>query len=355
MADIKNVKSGNNQVNKIYVGDNISWIYEAPDITAPVTTPYPTSAASYNPGREIYFEVNETCFTYYTLDGSPVSEASTLYTAPIVLNATTTINYFSIDLAGNAETPKTVTYTIAALTPAKPVVTTIAGNWYVRVNWTATANTDSYNVYRSTAAGVLGETLSTAQTGVGFDDNNPINNTTYYYTVRANNVSGYTDSDQVTATPAAPAPSGWRYLKILGYGATAAGQEATTRMIEAEAYIDATTNVLAGKTAISYSAINAGSTSIATLTDGVKTSTSNSYPIWWTATPNANVVFDLGSSQDLVSLAYYGYSVSGAQRANRFAWYGSNTNNGTDWVMLWDASTNVTLQPLLPNGYERTL
>ena len=115
MADIKNVKLGNTQINKIYCGENISWIYEEPDITAPVTTPYPTPTVEYAAGREVYFEVNETCFTYYTLDGSPVSVNSILYDAPIVLNEDTTINYFSIDLAGNAETPKTVFYNITEI------------------------------------------------------------------------------------------------------------------------------------------------------------------------------------------------------------------------------------------------
>lgn len=135
MAKIQNIKMGNNQVNKIYVGENINWIYEAPDITAPTTNHYPTTSVEYDAGREVYFEVDETCFTYYTLDGSPVSEASTLYTAPIVINEDTTINYFSIDLAGNAETPKTASYNIkfvvpttVSISPSNPVQTTIPFN-----------------------------------------------------------------------------------------------------------------------------------------------------------------------------------------------------------------------------------
>jgi len=432
--DIKNIKLGNNQVDKIYVGDNISWIYEAPDVTAPITTPYPTAAVEYDAGEEVYFEVDETCFTYYTLDGSPVSEASTLYTAPIVINEDTVINYFSIDLAGNAETPKTVSYNIKFVVPTtvtisptntiqaiipititltssegkaiyyrlgtgtqqtytapfsvnqssagvqgvmipiyywgegeteqsitydtttaiagKPVIVPTEGNNQVVLNWIAPANTTSYNVYRSTASGTLGTALLMYGWQTTYTDATAVNGTTYYYTVKAANYGNNQNSDQVAATPEAAAPSGWRYLKIEGYGASESGQEVTTRMVEVEAYVGETTNVLAGKTAISYEAISTGG-AIATLTNGIKTTTG--YPIWWTATPNADVVFDLGSVQALTSLAYYGYSTGAAPRTNRFKWYGSNTNNGADWVVLWDASANTVVQPALPNGYEVTI
>ena len=435
MADIKNVKLGNTQIDKIYVGENISWIYEEPDLTAPVTTPYPTPTVEYDAGREVYFEVNEACFTYYTLDGSPVTENSTLYTAPIVITEDTTINYFSVDLAGNAEAPKTVTYNIKFVLPStvtispsntiqstipitvtltssagktiyyrvgtgsqqtytapftvnqdtigvqsvnipvyywgegeseqsiiydtstavagKPVVTAIPGNYYVRVNWNATANTTSYNVYRSIVAGQVGELVSQYQVNNFYDDNTAQNGTTYYYTVRAANYGNVgLNSDQVSATPtAAPAPTeGYRYLKIEGYGAAEAGQEVTTRIVEVEAYVGGT-NVLAGKTAISYQPISAGSTNIATITDGNKSGSSGTYPLWWTATPNANIVFDLGSVQPLTQLRHIGYSTTGAIRANRFKWYGSNTNNGTDWISLWDGSANTNTQAVLPGGY----
>lgn len=41
---------------------------------------------------------------YYTTNGDIPTTASTKYTAPIVLSATTTINYFAVDVNGNAET-----------------------------------------------------------------------------------------------------------------------------------------------------------------------------------------------------------------------------------------------------------
>jgi hypothetical protein len=154
------------------------------------------------------------------------------------------------------------------------------------------------------------------------------------------------------------AATGWRYLKIEGYGATETGQEVTTRLIEFEAW-EGATNRMAGlaDAAITWQTPN-NSVAIATNTikDGVKGTTSNTYPFWWTATPNANIVIDLGAQRALTKLNYYGYSISGVQRNNRFKVLASNTNNGTDWQTIWDNSTGqLGLQPLLPSGYEKIL
>jgi hypothetical protein len=442
MAEIKDVRLGTGQVNKIYCGTDL--VFEKIlDTTAPITTPRPLDLVNnptntYDAPQTVYLDVNEMCDTYYTLDGGEPTTASAKYVGDgIYMDATKVLKYFSVDLAGNAEAVKTTTYNINAvevpisyISPSeviqnnfpitvnitrsileattyykigtgaqqtftapfqvsqstagvlgtqipitywtvsnaggteaqrtltydtagaiagKPVVTATAGNYYVSVDWGATPNATSYNVYRSTAAGVLGTLVSEYFTGLHYDDNYAINGTTYYYTVRAANYGGYGAlSDQAVATPNA-APSGWRYLKIIGYGSVQ--EPATTRMIEVEAW-EGATNRMAAATILSNDAINAGGL-IGTIKDTIKTT--SGYPIWWTATPNANVVVDLGAVRPLTSLAYYSYSTASVPRANRFKIQGSNTNNGIDWVDLWDASANVTVQPALPSGYERVL
>lgn len=50
--------------------------------------------------------------TYYTLDGSQPSAASTLYTGPITINDTVVLRFFSVDVAGNAEGIKREEYAI---------------------------------------------------------------------------------------------------------------------------------------------------------------------------------------------------------------------------------------------------
>ena len=65
--------------------------------TAPVTV---TLTATDNPGG--YGVAN----TYYTTDGSTPTTSSTVYTGPFTVKQNTTVQFFSTDLAGNAETPK---------------------------------------------------------------------------------------------------------------------------------------------------------------------------------------------------------------------------------------------------------
>ncbi|KXO06208.1 hypothetical protein AYK81_00470 [Bacillus thuringiensis] len=147
--------------------------------------------------------------------------------------------------------------------------------------------------------------------------------------------------------------NGYRYLKIEGYGASEEGQESTTRIIEVEAYVGkdnilrTTDHTVIGETP------SKGSINLETIYDGVKTASSDSYPIWWTATPNGNVVFDFHTPRALTKLAYYGYSIPGVQRAYRFRFLGSNDN--VNWTVLWDMSTNTTPQPILPKGYVKVL
>ncbi|WP_224245986.1 chitobiase/beta-hexosaminidase C-terminal domain-containing protein [Hyalangium gracile] len=54
---------------------------------------------------------------HYTLDGSPPSRTSPVYTAPLTLSASTTVRFFAEDGLGNEEAPKTETYVFDTLAP----------------------------------------------------------------------------------------------------------------------------------------------------------------------------------------------------------------------------------------------
>lgn len=333
---------------------------------APVTTIFPSGTVRTTIPFNVTFGVDEAgATTYYKLGGS-----TTVYTysgafpvtqnSPGVNSTQIKIIYWSVG-ATATEAEKTIIYDTSGAIPSQPVLTATAGAGKVDLSWTAATNITSYSVYRSTVAGTLGTWIGSAQflpiSQTTLSDTGLTAGTTYYYTVYAGNYQTHTDSVQKSATPtAAPAANSYRYLKILGYGAAETGQEVTTRTVELEAYVG-TTNVALNKTIVSGEAASTGAAPLTTIVNGNKTTvTSGSYPIWWTATPNANVVIDLGSSQALTKLSYYGYSVSGVQRTNRFIIQGSNTNNGTDWVNIWDNSTGQAgLQPILPAGYDKTL
>ena len=284
------------------------------------------------------------------------------YTGPFTVNQNSAgvastqikVTYWSVG-ATVTETEKTITYDTAGATPAAPVVTATPSSGQVALSWPATANTTSYTIYRSTVSGTLGSIVTGTQymTGTSFTDTGLTNGTTYYYTVQAGNYGKATNSAQKSATPAAGGgPVSYRYLKLLGYG-TATANDLTTRLVEFEAFSGGV-NRMTAATILSSDAPNNTGTA-AQIKDGQFGTAANTYPFWWTALPNANVVIDLGAGYPLDTLKWYGYSVSGDQRTNRFKVLASNTNNGTDWVTLWDMSANTTAQGILPAGFTKTL
>ncbi|CAM4392267.1 MULTISPECIES: chitobiase/beta-hexosaminidase C-terminal domain-containing protein [Myxococcus] len=58
--------------------------------------------------------------TYYTLDGSTPGTGSTQYREPFTLGSTTTVRFYSVDAAGNAEAPGTATLTLVGAADTEP-------------------------------------------------------------------------------------------------------------------------------------------------------------------------------------------------------------------------------------------
>ena len=327
----------------------------SPSATVQNSIPITVTLTTSESGAAIYYQLGTSSTTY-------------TYTGPFQVNQDSagvngtqiTVKYWAVG-ATATEATKTITYDTSGAIPATPTLTATAGNGQVSLSWSATANTTSYTIYRSDTAGSLGTWIGTTQyyskTTTSYTDTQVVAGTPYYYTVRANNYSTFRDSTQQTATPtAAPTKPTYRYLRIMGYGTAT---DATTRVIEFEV-MSGGTNIMRTTvpttTILAYDTMNnTTKPSIDTIRDGSKATTANSYPFWWTTVPNAHVIIDFGSSKVLDSMAYYSYSVSGDQRTNKFRIEGSNTNNGTDWVSIWDNSTGqLGVQPILPTGYSIT-
>jgi fibronectin type 3 domain-containing protein len=81
----------------------------------------------------------------------------------------------------------------------------VANNSAVGLVWEANTEEDisSYNVYRSTTAGVPGTKIGDGVTSLAFNDSNAVNGTTYYYTITAVDLIGNESlpSAEVAATP----------------------------------------------------------------------------------------------------------------------------------------------------------
>ena len=263
------------------------------------------------------------------------------YTGPFTVNQTTNnvgvnipVTYWS---TGEAE--KTITYNTAGAIPGTAVVTTIPGNWYVRVNWEPTANTTSYAVYRSTVSGQLGELISSAyQAGVGFDDGTAQNGTTYYYTVKSANYGTSRNSAQVSATPnAVQAPTSYRYVRYIGHGDHTS---TTSRLVELQAMHGATNRLLNLLPMAGYPVPNGGAIAVATNGEIVQ---APGYPLWWTGEGVPDLKYDMGDWYAIDTIKVAGYSKTTDPRQTQFIIQVSTDN--AVWKTVVDYSGNTTVQP----------
>jgi hypothetical protein len=81
------------------------------DTTPPVVTATPV-AGTYTSAQSVTLSTEAGATIYYTTDGSTPTMASTVYTAPIPISATTTLQFIGKDVTGNVSTPVVATYTI---------------------------------------------------------------------------------------------------------------------------------------------------------------------------------------------------------------------------------------------------
>jgi peptidoglycan/xylan/chitin deacetylase (PgdA/CDA1 family) len=110
-------RSWDNKGNAEATKTQVIQVAPAPDTTPPTTaiTCNGTTCAStnYNGGVTVTLTATDNTGgtgvdkTYYTLDGSAPTTSSTVYTGPFMLAGNTTVNFFSTDLAGNAEAAQT--------------------------------------------------------------------------------------------------------------------------------------------------------------------------------------------------------------------------------------------------------
>jgi FtsP/CotA-like multicopper oxidase with cupredoxin domain len=84
------------------------------DTTPPITTFTPVTGSYSATPVVVTLATNEPATIYYTTDGSTPTTASSVYLGPISLTQTTTLGFMAVDTAGNAELPRTATWTVHA-------------------------------------------------------------------------------------------------------------------------------------------------------------------------------------------------------------------------------------------------
>jgi hypothetical protein len=342
--DVQKIYLGDSRVSRVYHGLNLAWeeVTEptlvtsiSPTETVQNTIPFTVTLTNNDANATIYYRLG-TGGPQYTYTGPfEVNQNSPYVSSPDIL-----VTYWSAN-ALETEAEKSITYDTRGAVPAKPTPVATVTETSVILNWSETANTTSYNVYRSTTLGTMGELLSQYQTDLAFTDNTIVGGTTYYYTVRSANYWLNTPSDQlevVTTAPPAEATTNWRYVRFIGYGDQT--NTATTRLVELKA-IGGGTNYLLGKLPISGEAVNAGAT-IDKATDDIVSYESGSYPIWWMGEGIPTLVYDLGSSVALSTLQVWMYTNTWDPRQTRFMLHVSNDN--ANWTLVADMSANTVNQ-----------
>lgn len=113
------------------------------------------------------------------------------------------------NVGGEGPPSQVVSATPTAPPPAPTGVTAAAGNGEVTVTWAPTPGATAYNVYRGTASNRQSRTaVATGLTTPTFLDKPVQNGPTYFYKVTATNPGGESPkSDEVSASPEAPAPT----------------------------------------------------------------------------------------------------------------------------------------------------
>ncbi|MCU1424374.1 MAG: Fibronectin type domain protein [Microbacteriaceae bacterium] len=191
------------------VGETFPAVHAIPvtDTVAPTVTASPQSG-SFRTAQQVTLGTNEgAAEIYYTTDGSDVflsgdilSEVAALYTEPLTIAATSTVNYAAIDPSGNISPQGQVVLTITDdPLPTAPTFSTapVAGAGNVTLNWSAAdpgAPGLSVTAYTIRAYTTDGAAAGPARTTAGdvttlvFDG--LAADTLYQFTVAASNANG---------------------------------------------------------------------------------------------------------------------------------------------------------------------
>lgn len=161
-----------------------------------------------------------------------VADSVYSYNAAGLTNGTT--YYFVVrTVIGSSESANSneVNATPQVPAPGAPVIqTAVTGDSHVNISWSEVSGATGYKVFSSTTSGSYGTAAATVAGSVYSYDVTSLNNgTTYYFTVKATNPGGDSAaSNEVSATPQAPAPSDTTVPTLTAGAATRTGNTTGT-------------------------------------------------------------------------------------------------------------------------------
>src|ERR1700722_2845346 len=185
----------------------------APD--TPPATPTSLRATAGNTQVSLAWSASSGATSYHvkrsTMSGAEVQIASPSTNNFVDTGVVNGTKYFyevsAVNSSGESANSAEVNATPVAPQTAPPTpanLQALAGNAQVSLTWSASAGATNYHVKRSTSSGA--ETQIAAPTANTFTDTTTVNGTKYFYVVSAlNSVGESANSNEVSATPTAPA------------------------------------------------------------------------------------------------------------------------------------------------------
>lgn len=143
------------------------------DTATPATTASPAGGVYHTDQTVTLTKSKSTATVYYTLDGTLPTTSSMVYAAPLSITKDTVLTYYSVDTAGNSETPKSASYTLLKLDVTPPLSPTLDPSPVLR----GTVSSNASSVAVSINGGASANAVIAAAAGAAM--------TTWSYTVPA--------------------------------------------------------------------------------------------------------------------------------------------------------------------------
>jgi len=157
------------------IADEVSEVESSPLVQVVIDRTEPTIEATppggtYDAPQTVTLAVDEPATIYFTLDGSVPTTDSAVYTAPLIIDATTTLQCMAVDQADNRSVIVSETYTIAA-TANEPPVADAGADFTMRLGGTAYLDAfGSYDPDNSPAALEYHWRFANLPAGSGLED-----------------------------------------------------------------------------------------------------------------------------------------------------------------------------------------
>lgn len=174
----------NRNPNTTVLIDNIDIKDSIADIASPTITVNPIGGI-YNFNQSVSINTDKPSTIYYTLNGTLPTVTSTVYTSPVSITDSTTLNVMAIDNINNQRKVKSIRYNIDKIPPFDVTnLTAVPYNDRILLSWDPSSSSD-VKTYE-----ILTDNGSTQTTATSFTVENLLSSTQYTFSIVAIDLAG---------------------------------------------------------------------------------------------------------------------------------------------------------------------